>query len=184
MSGFKVILAMIGALLLVPKRVLAAYVPAVVATSTDVSSTDVSAAMKTSYLGQKGVPAIRNNNPLNIRKSSNAWKGKISPSADPNFEQFNYWVYGLRAAIINLRTYYNRDKLTTIRGIVNKWAPSVENDTSAYVAFVSVNSGIPESSPIIWNKETVYKLVSAMAKMEAGKDTITRAHFDAAWSLV
>ena len=137
-----------------------------------------------SYLGTKGTPAIRNNNPLNIRRSDNAWKGKIpfSQSTDKSFEQFKTFVYGLRAGIINLRTHYKRGK-NTISELVTTWAPPSENNTLEYVNFVSNQSAISAYSPFVWNEQTVYKIVKAMATMEAGKDIVTPELFSAAWKL-
>lgn len=186
--GLKAVLALVAAWLLVPKRLLATYAPAIVSASSDVSSTDISDAMKTSYLGQTSIRAIKNNNPLNIRVTNDPWKGKIplSKNTDRNkeFEQFEYWVYGIRAAIKTLKSYYDKHKLHTVTAIVNRWAPPVENDTNRYVLFVASKMGVSPTSVLLWNKEVVYSMVRAMAHQEAGKDTITKAHFDAAWSLV
>lgn len=141
--------------------------------------------MAKSYLGANATRGIKNNNPLNIRRSGNTWKGKIphSQSTDTAFEQFENWVYGVRAAIKNLHTHYKRGK-NTIRTIVHVWAPPVENDTSAYVTHVANRTGISADSPFAWNQATVRKIVQAMAIMETAKDVVTDEDFDAAWSLV
>ena len=57
--------------------------------------------------------------------------------------------YGWRAAFYLLtRTYYHKYRLYTIRGIVNKWAPPVENKTSTYIKNVSRLTGIDPDEPI------------------------------------
>ena len=92
---------------------------------------------------------IRNNNPLNIRRSKDLWKGLRATQQDAAFCQFETLEYGWRAAFYLLtRTYYHKYRLYTIRGIVSKWAPSCENDTSAYIANVSRLTGIDPDEPI------------------------------------
>ena len=49
---------------------------------------------------------LRNNNPLNLRKTSAKWLGKI-PSTDKDFEQFTSLEMGLRAGAINIKTQIN-----------------------------------------------------------------------------
>ena len=129
---------------------------------------------------------IRNNNPLNIRLSSDKWQGQINPSGNANvndnnsslkgesdFCQFYTMEYGWRAAFVILcRTYYGKYKLRTIRDIVSRWAPAKENNTEAYIRHVSDYTGIgpdrdlgdPQTHPTNWLL-TGY----AMAVMENGK---------------
>ena len=92
---------------------------------------------------------IRNHNPLNIRRSKEQWKGMAEVQSDRAFVQFKSLEYGWRAAFYLLtRTYYHKYRLYTIRGIVNKWAPPVENKTSAYIENVSRLTGIGPDEPI------------------------------------
>ena len=92
---------------------------------------------------------IRNNNPLNIRRSKDQWKGMSKTQNDRSFCQFESLEYGWRAAFYLLtRTYYHTYRLYTIRGIISRWAPSSENDTSAYIANVSRLTGIDPDEPI------------------------------------
>ena len=127
---------------------------------------------------------IRNNNPLNIRKSADKWQGQInanvnandnnsSPKGDAEFVQFYTMEYGWRAAFVILcKTYYGKYKLRTIRDIVSRWAPPKENNTPAYIRHVSDYTGIgpdrdlgdPQTHPTNWLL-TGY----AMAVMENGK---------------
>lgn len=111
---------------------------------------------------------LRNNNPLNIRVSSNSWQGKIS--SDNAFEKFSSIDYGLRAAVKNIQTYYKRDKLTTIKQIVSKWAPRNENNTDSYINSVSSIMGVSSTSPLSYSSETFSKLVSAMSSIELGSN--------------
>lgn len=92
---------------------------------------------------------IRNNNPLNIRRSKDQWKGLAEAQTDRAFVQFKTLEYGWRAAFYLLtRTYYHKYRLYTIRTIIRRWAPSNENDTNAYIANVSKLTGIDPDEPI------------------------------------
>ena len=93
---------------------------------------------------------IRNHNPLNIRRTGkDQWKGMVEAQTDRAFVQFKSLEYGWRAAFYLLtRTYYHKYRLYTIRGIVSRWAPSCENNTSAYVENVSRLTGIDPDEPI------------------------------------
>ena len=62
--------------------------------------------------------AIRNNNPLNIRRSKDKWKGLRAQQTDAAFCQFESMEYGWRAAFWLLtRTYYHTYRLFTIKAI-------------------------------------------------------------------
>ena len=92
---------------------------------------------------------IRNNNPLNIRRSKDKWKGMRAVQSDAQFCQFESLEWGWRAAFWLLtRTYYHKYRLFTIRAIVQKWAPAIENNTKAYIANVSRLTGIDPDEPI------------------------------------
>jgi len=112
---------------------------------------------------------IRNNNPLNIRENAQAdfdWQGEALQDFDPDFEEFVSMVYGLRAAFVILRNYRDKHGLTTIEGIITRWAPPNENDTERYIEFVSEQTGIARGVPLFeWQYVPVVK---AMAIMENG----------------
>ena len=92
---------------------------------------------------------IRNNNPLNIRRSKDQWKGLADAQTDRAFCQFKSLDYGWRAAFYLLtRTYYHKYRLYTIRTIIRRWAPPGENNTEAYIANVSRLTGIDPDEPI------------------------------------
>jgi hypothetical protein len=118
--------------------------------------------------------AVRNNNPLNIRISASAWQGKINPSTDSEFEQFSNVQYGFRAGAKTLRTYRSKYGINTVRGIISRWAPSTENNTSNYVSFISKQLGIsPDLIIDVTNSEMCAQLIYAMSKMEAGSGWFT-----------
>ena len=92
---------------------------------------------------------IRNNNPLNIRRSKDKWQGLDAKQNDSSFFKFESMAMGWRAAFIILtKTYYHKYRLFTIRKIISRWAPSVENDTEAYVKRVSDLTGIDPDEPL------------------------------------
>lgn len=156
-------------------------------TGTASASTSASVA-NLSYLGQSGLPkGMRNNNPGNIRVSSNPWQGKIplSQNTDGAFEQFTTYVYGIRAMIKNLLSYYNSG-LNTLQSIIYKWAPpSDNNDTANYVNFVGIRTGFSPTQPLdLTNQTTMRKVVMAMSEMENGRPAVTTEQFNYAWGLI
>ena len=91
---------------------------------------------------------IRNNNPLNIRRSKDQWQGLRAQQTDASFCQFESLEYGWRAAFLLLtRTYYHKYRLYTIRMIISKWAPPQENLTATYIQNVCRLTGIPPDEP-------------------------------------
>lgn len=112
----------------------------------------------------------RNNNPGNIRKSTANWQGKIVPSTDPSFEQFDTPENGIRALAVVLRNYQKIYGLNTVRGIVNRWAPPTENDTDSYVNAVARDMGVSADETIsLYNPTTLFDLVKATIKHENGR---------------
>lgn len=84
---------------------------------------------------------LRNNNPGNIRDTSETWVGEIGAD-DAGYIKFDTMAHGVRAMTIVLRNYRARYGLKTVRGIVNRWAPRGENDTDAYVRDVANRLGV------------------------------------------
>ena len=119
---------------------------------------------------------IRNNNPLNIRKSKDKWKGLSLTQNDPSFCQFETLEYGWRAAFYLLtRTYYHKYRLYTIRSIISKWAPPCENNSKAYVENVSRLTGIDPDEPIGIPSERPARWIAlgmAMAIQENGFESL------------
>lgn len=127
--------------------------------------------MKTKPLPPRG---IRNNNPLNIRVG-NVWLGERPNPTDGQFEEFVSMKYGLRAAFVILRRYIRRYHHNTLVSIISTWAPSGENNTANYIAIVSQRTGIKHGDRLMYeDKETMIKLVAAMAYVECG----TQLDFD------
>lgn len=88
---------------------------------------------------------IRNNNPGNIKELPNdvtLWKGERATDDDPVMEEFETPEYGIRAIARIIHSYYTHYHINTIRGIIDRWAPPVENDTKAYIDHVSSKCGV------------------------------------------
>lgn len=111
---------------------------------------------------------LRNNNPGNIRLSDTLYVGE-KESNDPEFKQFTSMAYGYRAMFMLLYTYQVRYGLNTIWGMISRYAPENENNTSNYVRQVSQWSGIDANSRITsTNRDTMVPLVCAMSRFENG----------------
>lgn len=79
---------------------------------------------------------IGKNNPLNIRYSkANNWKGQTGHTR--GFCNFSSLEFGVRAAIYLLFVSYRRKGAKTIAELITLFAPSSENDTDAYIKYVS-----------------------------------------------
>lgn len=116
---------------------------------------------------------LRNNNPLNIRISTDKFVGEVQPSQDKAFKQFDTMTHGYRAAFRVLRTYINNYKCDTIRKIISRWAPATENNTLAYVMTVSDRAGISPDAPISAdNREMMIRIVAAMSFVENGREAV------------
>lgn len=112
---------------------------------------------------------IRNNNPLNIR-IGNVWLGEVRDPTDPNFEQFISMVYGVRAGFVLLRRYIRHYHRTTIPQVIAAWAPSNENNTTAYIDKVCQVSGIERDVQLKFEDEDqMIALVDAMILVECGQ---------------
>lgn len=86
---------------------------------------------------------ISNNNPGNIRRSSTNWLGLSNLQTDSEFCQFDSMEYGVRALLVLLRTYYNKYHCNTIKKVISRFAPSIENNTEKYIKFVSSFMALP-----------------------------------------
>lgn len=131
--------------------------------------------MTTSIGYDTTVRGYRNNNPLNIRLSSNNWKGEIKPSADKSFCQFQTMAYGFRAAMVCIRTYITKHNCNTLQEIINRWAPWTDGNNPLNYAKKVMNTfpdTFPDKDTVIdyHNQNQMTKLVYAMAIVENGSE--------------
>ena len=111
---------------------------------------------------------LRNNNPLNIRKNSDSFKGEIIGS-DKSYKTFIDIAHGYRAGMKILQGYQERKGLKTIRTIISRWAPPNENDTQSYIATVSHVSGIGADKTVnLSNQNDMTRIVAGMSQVENG----------------
>jgi hypothetical protein len=112
----------------------------------------------------------RNRNPGNIEHvPSNAWLGLDTPPSDGRFCRFRSHQHGIRALALLLQTYQDRHGLRTVRGIIGRWAPSVENNTRAYQDAVAGRLGVaPDEQIDLHDAATMRGLVEAIIRHELG----------------
>lgn len=105
---------------------------------------------------------IAKNNPFNIRNNrKNKWQGQIG--SRKGFCMFSDLKYGVRAAAIIIRNYYEHG-LVTPRQIITRFAPPSENDTGSYISFVCV-SYLPADEPLCGDQQFV-RLLERMSAFE------------------
>jgi hypothetical protein len=113
---------------------------------------------------------IRNNNPGNIEYTGTQWKGLADPPTDGRFCRFIDPEHGIRALARVIRTYYEHHSINTIRGVINRWAPPVENDTTAYIAHVSEACGVGADQSVDPTQLSIITpLISAIITHENGQ---------------
>lgn len=129
---------------------------------------------------------MRNNNPLNIRKSKIHWLGLKKHQDDPSFCQFENVIYGYRAAFRLMRTYYHQYSLHTINDIINRFAPCTENDTSSYIDFVCDKTGLTPDQQLLSPEndfQTWCNIILAMSKIESKAPSSHLSYVLRAWHL-
>jgi hypothetical protein len=115
--------------------------------------------------------SYRNNNPGNIVYGPFAMKygASLENGDNPRFAKFRTAAGGTMAliALLNSPNYIN----LTIRQAIERYAPSNENDTNAYIQFVSTYSTLPETATISWmNALQFLDFVRAIIKREGYKE--------------
>ena len=114
---------------------------------------------------------IRNCNPGNIRVTKDKWQGLRSVQTDKEFFQFTEMKWGYRALIRTLQNYRKRHGCMTIADFIHRWAPSQENNTTAYIRSVCFQLGVPSVYvPDVDDRDTMCALAAAISKHENGVD--------------
>jgi hypothetical protein len=86
---------------------------------------------------------VRANNPGNLERGKKPWVGEVNDGREPRFAQFKTPEDGIRAIGVCVMTYVDHRKandgsaIDSVDDIINRWAPSHENDTRAYAAHVA-----------------------------------------------
>jgi len=136
---------------------------------------------------------IRNNNPGNIERNENThWQGMSEDqSTDSRFCVFIKSKWGIRAIAKTLLTYQDHrkasdgTKIDSPLDIVSRWAPSHENPTNEYAAFIAVSLGINVTDECInlHDYTTMKKVVCAIIRFENGSMPYDDHVIDAALTL-
>lgn len=120
---------------------------------------------------------IRNNNPGNLRTGAGGSFGQYGTPQD-----------GLNALASQLMLYYTGRsqaagyrKLTTLRGIISTYAPSSENNTSAYIADLARKLGVsPDAQLNLRNPAQLQALMRGIVQHENGMNPYSAEMFRAA----
>lgn len=129
----------------------------------------------------------RNHNPGNIDfNRANDWQGQlgieiIPPWSDeaPRFARFDTDENGIRA-IAKIILTYRRRGISSIAGVINRWAPGRENDTRAYVEDVATRLGEAPDTEIELDAYALEQLATAIINHENARcpypsETIAKA---------
>ena len=122
-------------------------------------------------MNMTGAPrGLRNNNPGNIREVGINWQGKIGD--DGAFTRFESMFYGARALVRNMWSIVGRTD-GTLQTLISTWAPAHENNTDAYISFVSRETGISPGSVVNrGNVSEMGRIAMAIAIMENGESAV------------
>lgn len=130
-----------------------------------VKDSDANEVVKKDY--HTGSRGIKNNNPGNIIKTKDKWVGLTLNQNDKKFFQFLEPEYGIRAMTIILGKYFTKYDLHTIREIIGRWAPAIENDTDSYVNFVSEILGVEPDEWLVFS-QSITGLIDGIIQFENG----------------
>lgn len=112
---------------------------------------------------------LRNNNPGNIRLSSVRYKGEKAQSSDVAFRQFESIEWGYRAMFVLLNTYAVKHGCRTLRTMINRYAPPIENHTDNYIRRVADDTHLDPDEVISTTDAAVMTaVVAAMSAVENG----------------
>ena len=152
-----------------------------------------------SYRGQANLPlGMRRNNPGNL-VAGVGYQGEINDGS--RFALFETWALGIRAMILLLKKYitqgssYPNNCVTTPQNtvalIIMQWAPKQscggDNSDAAveqYIAYVSGRTGFGRNQILSATQPTLRSLAKAMAYFEQGRECVTDAQFNYAYTLI
>lgn len=121
---------------------------------------------------------IRLNNPGNV-EWGDPWQGLVprkesmyfsSTNAQRRrFAQFTTPAYGIRALARTLITYQDKHGIRSVRGAISRWAPSLENNTLAYINQVAMAMGVGPDDPIdVHQYDVLRPMTEAIIRHENG----------------
>jgi hypothetical protein len=139
---------------------------------------------------------IKLNNPGNIEIGA-PWQGLMPRSemnayqlAEKRFCVFRTPPDGIRAMAVVLNTYQDKrtakdgSRIDTVREIIERWAPSVENDTGSYASHIRSLLGVMPGTVInVHDYYTAKPLVEGIILHENGVQPYTDAQIDLGLSM-
>ena len=133
------------------------------------SSPEESPAQETNNPPSEQTLGQRTNNPFNIKFSkSNDWRGADTSLREGEYEGFGNSDDGIRAADRVLKNYGKNSDIETLRGTINRYAPSSENPTASYLDYISDKTGIdPDEKIDLSDPSLRATLLSPMAQFES-----------------
>jgi len=172
----------------------------VVLIATRAGATPSSASVATlSYRGQSGLPlGMSRNNPGNL-VAGVGYKGELNDGG--RFALFETWPLGIRAMIVLLRKYitsgssYPNNCVTTPQNtvalIIMQWAPkkscggdNADATVEKYIDYVAGRTGFGRNQILSASQSTLLRLVKAMSYFEQGRECVTDAQFNFAYTLL
>lgn len=121
---------------------------------------------------------LRNNNPFNIEfRTSIQWRGQVG--TDGRFVIFDSPLNGLRAGMINIHTQITANGFNTIRKLIQRLSPSIENPTENFITFVSEQTGIAAEQPIQYDRD-ILPLSKAIVTFENGENPFSDSLYEQA----
>ena len=112
---------------------------------------------------------VRNCNPGNIRLTNGVpFIGQVAKSTDNTFKQFISMTFGVRALMKLLISYYRNYNCKTVRSVISRYAPSIENHTDKYIDFVCKYMHTESDTVLRLDiKHDLFPLVCAICKYES-----------------
>ncbi len=91
-------------------------------------------------------------------------------------------AWGYRAMFVLLDSYRRRG-YGTLRQMIARYAPPVENHTENYIRCVATWSGVDADEPLdTHDRATMLAVVAAMSRMENGREAVM-SDVEAGWTL-
>jgi hypothetical protein len=112
----------------------------------------------------------RNNNPGNVSDGAFAQRQPGYVGSDGRFAIFNSPEAGVNAQMALLNSYADRG-FDTPAEILNRYAPSSENNTSSYLDFVTSQTGFGANQEL--SRDQLGTLAQVMGRMEIGTSNMS-----------
>jgi hypothetical protein len=123
---------------------------------------------------------LRNKNPGNIVAPASGridwWPGAVGVD-DEGYLIFERKIDGIRAIVINLKSYHRKHKINTVRKIINRWTrvSSSDDDRRGYILTVSRRLGVGPDTPLnMYDPRVLREITRGIVYYENGVDPYSR----------